>query len=124
MLRACRSVLRPGGRLALLTIQPTTDLSPSLRRKAHAVGPPGVAVRSSYSRLLHSAGFVGIVATDLTAGYRATQQRWLDASERHAAALRGAVGDDEFERRLAGRSDTLRAIDDGLLSRFRYVATR
>ena len=124
MLRACRFVLRTGGRLALLTFQPTPRLSPSRRRKAHAVGPLGVAVRSSYPRLLQSAGFTEIVATDLTTDYRATQQRWLDASDRHAAALRGAVGDAEYERRLAGRHDTLRAIDDGLLSRFRYVAIR
>lgn len=112
------------GRLALLTIQPTPGLSPSHRRRAHAVGPPGVAVRSSYPRVLQSAGFVGVVATDLTSDYRSTQQRWIDASDRHEAGLRDAVGDDEFERRMAGRYETLRAIDDGLLSRFKYVAIR
>ena len=124
MLRACRRALRPGGRLAFLTIQPTPGLDDAKRRRAHEVGPPGVAVATSYPSLLRSAGFGEIVATDLTAQYRSTQRAWIDASERYAAAMREAMGSDAFDDRVAGRHRTLRAIDDGILSRFRYTAVR
>jgi hypothetical protein len=34
------------------------------------------------------------------------------------------MGDEMYDERAAKRADTLRAIDAGLLSRFRYSATR
>ena len=65
-----------------------------------------------------------IVATDLTSEYRSTQQRWIDASQRHQEGLRKIVGDSDYEDRAAGRRQTARAIDDGLLARVLYTATR
>lgn len=124
MLGACRRVLLPGGRLAFLTIQPTPGLDPTRRRKAHWAGPPAVAVRTSYESLLQSAGFTDVVATDLTAEYAATQRRWMAAMDHHAAAVRDAVGDAAFDERAANRTITSDAISSGLLSRFRYTATR
>ena len=124
MLRACRRVLRPGGRTAFHTIQPTPGLTPYRRSKAHAAGPVAVAVPTSYESLLRTAGFVDVTATDLTAEYRATQQRWIDATHRREGDLRRAMGDELFDERATNRSQTLAAIDDGLLSRFLYTATR
>lgn len=124
MLRASRRVLRPGGRIAFHTIQATAGLSGPRRRLAHEAGPPAVAVRTSYPGLLRSAGFTDIVAMDLTSEYRSTQQRWIDASQRHEEGLRKIVGDVDYEDRAAGRRQTAQAIDDGLLARILYTATR
>lgn len=124
MLRACRQALRPGGRLGFLTIQPTPGLEPSQRRKAHRVGPAAVALRADYESLLRTARFSDIVATDITAAYEATQRGWIDATARHAAGLRRAVGDDLFDERARNRQQTLAAIREGLLSRFMYTAIR
>lgn len=124
MLRACRQVLRPGGRLAFLTIQPTPGLESSRRRRAHHLGPSAVALPTSYQSLLRTAGFSDIAATDLTAEYASTQRRWIAATERNATAIREMVGDDAYEERSESRHQTLQAIGDGLLSRFMYTAVR
>lgn len=117
-------MLRPGGRLAFLTIQPTPGLDPAARRRANRSGPSGVAVPTSYESLLHTAGFVDVVATDLTAEYRDTQQRWIDAMARRETALRDLSGDLLYEERQEERATTLAALDAGILARFRYTASR
>jgi hypothetical protein len=88
------------------------------------VGPAGCAVPTSYQSLLRTAGLSEIVAADHTDEYRATQKRWIDATERFADDIRGVLGPDEFDDRLASRWQTLDAIDAGLLSRFLYCAIR
>ena len=108
----------------MLTIQPTPGLRAAARRTAHRVGPPAVAVPTSYHSLLRTAGFVNVVATDKTEEYRATLRRWMTATDRHSDAIREAVGHDAYDEREVTRQKTLEAIDAGLLSRFRYTAMR
>ena len=91
VLRACRRVLQPGGRLAFLTIQPAAGLSPRQRRRANEIGPPHVAVRTSYQSLLRSAGFVDVEAADVTSAYRATQVAWIRAIDRREEAVRAVL---------------------------------
>lgn len=110
--------------MAFLTIQATPGLSPAERRRAHAAGPPAVAVRTSYPSLLRSAGFTHVVATDRTAEYRITQAAWIAATERRADAIRAIVGDQLYDERAQERAGTVAAIDAGLLARFLYTATR
>lgn len=124
MLRGCRRVLRPAGRLAFLTIQATTGLTTAQRRKAHRIGPPATALRSSYERMLRTAGFREIEATDCTAEYQATQRRWVEAYDRYEPDVRAAIGDDAFDERALNRDRTRQAIEHGLLSRFLYTARR
>ena len=124
MLRACHRVLAPHGRLAFLAIQPTPGLAAPDRRRAHRAGPAGVAVRTSYESLLKTAGFVEIGAKDLTSEYRSTQAGWMEATARRADAVRAALGDVEYEERMANRHRSKAAIDAGLLSRFMYWARR
>ncbi|MCP3857495.1 MAG: hypothetical protein GY926_14755 [bacterium] len=106
------------------TIQPTPGLSPSSRRRANRNGPPATAVRTSYQSLLTTAGFVDVEARNETVEYRATQLRWIAAGERHEAALRAAIGDEAYEQGRRESEAALRAIEDGLLVRYRYSATR
>ena len=68
------------------TIQPTPGLEPARRRRANGFGPPAVAVPTSYQSMLRTAGFVDIEVRDDTEEYRATQLRWMSASERYEAA--------------------------------------
>ncbi|MBT8207681.1 MAG: hypothetical protein HKN94_01645 [Acidimicrobiales bacterium] len=117
-------MLRPGGHLAFHTIQPAENLSKSQRRRVSAAGPSAVALRTTYRSLLSSAEFTDIVASDVTSNYRATLQRWTDATQTRQAEMRRVMGEEAYGERLADRSRALQAIDDGLLKRFQYAALR
>ena len=124
VLRACRRVLRPGRRVVFFTIQPTPGLAPAQRRRANELGPPGNAVRTSYSSLLRSAGLDELEVVDVTRDYERTQRRWIAATDRHEVGIRAAIGDDAYDELVVRRRVTMQAIEDGLLSRFRYLAAR
>lgn len=113
-----------GGRLAFHTIEPTPNLSAANRRKASSIGPPGVAVRTSYPSLLRSARFTEIEMVDLTDEYLAAQRRWLTATLHHEHDLRGALGEDTVRESITRRRRTLGAIEEGLLLRRLYTAVR
>jgi len=124
VLRASRRVLRPGGRLAFHTIEVPPGLSAAKRRRASLIGPPGVAVRTTYPSLLRSAGFIEIDEVDVTTEYLATHRRWLAATLRHEEGLRSVLGDDGVHEGIERRRRTVDAIEGGLLSRTLYSATR
>ena len=124
MLKAIHRVLRPDGRLAFHTIEPVDGLSAADKRRVVAAGPPAVSVRTSYPSLLASAGFHGVRSTDLTEEYSATHGSWNDATTRHESDLRDTVGAEEFDNRTEAYRQTRRALDDGLLLRVLYTATR
>ncbi len=117
-------MLRPGGRIVFHTIQPRPGLSPSSRRRANRRGPPATGVRTSYQSLLATAGFVAVEVRDETEEYRATQLRWIAAGERLEIPMRAAIGDEAYDDRHLNRLAALEAIEDGLLVRYRYSATR
>lgn len=74
--------------------------------------------------MLRTAGFTDITADDRTVEYRSTLEGWIDATGRREDAIRGIVGDEAYDTRAASRAANLAAIDDGLLARFLYTATR
>lgn len=124
MLRALKQLLRPGGRIALTTIYVTPGLSPAARRRAHRSGPRAVASRADQPRLLEAAGFVDIGEVDLTPEFATTGQAWLDEWDHHADELIHLEGPAAFEERQRDRRVQLRAIEDGLLRRGLFSATR
>jgi hypothetical protein len=110
--------------MAFTVIEPAPDLTPAERRHVADVGPSDVLVRTSYRSLLGSAGFVDVVADDVTSAYRTTMAAWFRETECRADAVIARVGSDEFEQRQQRRSSALAAIDAGLLRRQLYVARR
>ncbi|MFT5978629.1 MAG: hypothetical protein ACI9AO_001482 [Ilumatobacter sp.] len=83
-----------------------------------------MTARTTYPGLLRSAGFNEIDKVDLTAEYLATQHRWLAATLRHEEGLRVALGDDAVGAGVERRRCTVNAIEEGLLLRTLYAATR
>lgn len=124
VLRACRQLLRPGGRLAFTTIHVTPGLDDRQRRRARRAGPIGVATRAEYPTLIARAGFADIVQVDLTSNYAMTQRAWYEAAEQRAEAIRRLTSDAEFAEAQADRRMTADAIAAGLLRRSLFTARR
>ena len=124
VLRACRQLLRHGGRLAFTAIFVTPGLDSEQRLRALRAGPIHVAARRTYPELIVQAGFAETVEVDLTAEYARTQRDWYDAAELRADELRDLTSDTEFADAQADRRLTLDAIADGLLRRSLFMATR
>ena len=124
MLRACRRLLRPGGRTAYFTIFTTPGLSKSDHRKAVRLGPRAVASKQGQAELLEAAGFTSIDVRDVTKVFLETAHRWL----RHAAELEGdlrsTIGDALFDEQQADRKEMITAVEEGLLSRALFVGSR
>ena len=124
MLRALKRLLRPGGRIALTTIYVTPGLPPAARRRASRAGPRAVAARAGQPELLAAAGFVDIAEVDLTREFAVTGRAWLDQWDLHIDELIQLEGPAAFEERQRDRRAQLRAIEDGLLRRGLFSATR
>lgn len=106
------------------TIEPAPGLDGPDRRKAHRLGPPGVAVRTSYPSMLDTAGFRDVEVVDLTAEYLATVRRWVVAREEHFDELAAILGPEDVRERITNGNNTAAAISDGLLVRTQYLAVR
>ena len=124
VLRACRRLLRPAGRLAFTTIHVAPDLDAAQHRRAVRAGPWQVATRRPYPELVVQAGFGDVVDIDLTEDYARTQQAWLEANESRSEDVRHLTSDAEFATAQADRRAAQAAIEEGLLRRSLITATR
>lgn len=124
VLRACRQLLRPGGRLAFTTIYVPSELDSAQRRQGHRAGPMHVATRRPYPELVLQAGFADVIEIDVTAAYARTKRAWNEAIDFRAAEFRRLTSDTEFAANQADRQLTLAAILDGLLRRSLFIATK
>jgi cyclopropane fatty-acyl-phospholipid synthase-like methyltransferase len=124
LLRACRTLLRPGGRMAYTTIYVAPGLERSDHRRAVSAGPWQVSARRPYGEMTEQAGFTGIVEIDVTDEYATTQQAWFDAHEARADDVRTLSSEEDFALAQADRRRALDAIRRGWLRRCIIVATR
>jgi hypothetical protein len=125
VLRACRRVLRPGGRLAFYTILTQPGLSDSDYRRALRLGPSATSSGKREQReLLRSVGFAEVSKSDVTPEFLSISRSRLEARERHATALRSAQGSSQFDEKQAEDRGQIEAIEAGLLRRALFVAER
>jgi len=124
VLRALKQLLRPGGRIAYTTIFVTPGLDPVRRRRARRSGPRAVGSRSDQRQLLVSAGFTDIEVVDLTTDWAVTARGWLEGWTANQAELSALESPAAFTQRQKERQTQLCAIDDGLLRRGLFSATR
>lgn len=124
VVRECRRLLRPGGRLAFYTIHTASGLNRQERARAHRSGPWAVASTHAPAELLRRAGFVEVTAIDETDEFRETANAWIDQWDHHRAALADLYGETEFDTRQQERRVQLKAVDDGLLRRSLVIGIR
>ncbi len=123
VLRACRRVIRRGGRMVFTVIFPKPGLSSADHARAVESGPPFVETALAYPAMLRRAGWVVTDRADLTAEYAETVRRLLREEEAHSDELSGLYGEAEFSEKLAGQRRKLRVLEAGLLRRELFAAT-
>jgi hypothetical protein len=74
--------------------------------------------------LLVSAGFTDVEERDFTAAFAATTRAWTEQWDAHRAGLIGLFGATVVDDRQRERHAQLRAIEDGILCRSLFSATR
>ena len=125
VLRACRRLLKPSGKIAFYTIFITPGVSEADRKRVLALGdPPELASAISERELLRSAGFADIEETDETEAYLRTARGWYEARERYAEDLRKLEGAQAFAEGQANRRQRIGFIEAGLQRRSLFVALR
>lgn len=117
MLRECRRILKPGGRLVGLSIHTPKSLTSAQEERATELGPSLVSGCGSPQELIGAAGFSQLQVTDVTGRFRQTCSAWLTAMRELESQLRRELGDEDFEDELDQKESMLKGIDEGLLLR-------
>lgn len=108
--------------MAFFTIFIPAGLSKRDHRRAVRVGPRAVTSSRAQSELVAAAGYIDVAETDFTDEFLDTARGWLRFSREFEGGLRAALGDDAFDEQLTSRTDTVAAIESGLLRRSLLVA--
>jgi hypothetical protein len=124
VLRACRELLKPGGRLACATIYIDPGASERDYRRASRVRGPGAANRRAITDLLEAAGFAAVREHDVTQAFLRTVRAYVDTSREFRDELTGEWGAELFDERLRDRTATLELIEAGVVRRSIFAARR
>jgi len=124
VLRACRDLLKPGGRIAFTTIYIAPGVSERDYRRAARARGPGAAEKRSMLELFETAGFIDVRERDVTAAFARTTRAYLETGERYAAELRSDWGAEKFAEQQRDRRATLALIRDGILRRGLFTGRR
>jgi hypothetical protein len=124
VLRACRRLLRPGGRTAYFTSFTTPGLSKRAHRRAVRLGPRAVGSDGEQPDLLVAAGFAEVVTTDVTTDFLETARRWVRYASKFEGDLRSSLGDTLFDEQQTARRAMIAAIEEGLLCRALFEGTK
>ena len=119
MLRGCKRVLKPGGRLAFFVVA-TDDSAPVAPTDSY---DGFVTEASGYRPIVEEAGFRSIESSDVTDAFLSMSLRWLAVAADLEDDLRSALGHDVFDDKLQSREETRDAIESGELRRLLFTAT-
>lgn len=122
-LRACRRVLRPGGKMVFTVISIPSNLSPAAYERAEKNDPPFVAAASDYPAMLRETGWTIVEQTDLSADFLDSTRRILAEEESHRDALTELHGAAAYAELLGKRRKRIGLLEQGLLQRELFAAT-
>jgi hypothetical protein len=117
VLRECRYVLKPGGRIAGYVIHVAPGLSRRCYERAVDLGPSEVAAREDPARLHELTGFAEVRQVDTTDQWLATTSSFIRLRDHHEKGLRLAEGDDAFEEEQAKKRGLVEGMTVEILRR-------
>ena len=117
VLKACRRVIRGGGKMVFSVILVSPDLSAADYREAVAGGPPFVETAVSYPTMLRRAGWQITDHLDLTPAYLSSVGRFVDMEEARSERIEAVMGETRAAEQLARRRAALHVLERGLLRR-------
>ncbi len=122
VLKACRSAIRPKGRMVFSVISVAPGLSEVELETALTNGPPYIETDLTYAALLEQAGWQVVDCIDITEDFVETVRRVVDIQETYETPLRELLGEAESAARMARMKDRLAAREAGVHRRELYVA--
>ncbi len=123
VLRECRRVIAPTGRMVFTVISISPGLAPTDYSHAVEFGPPFVEAATDYTTMLHRVGWRVDDRVDLTGHYGQTALRYLEEQEARRSDLEEILGRKEFEAQFTRMREKIASIDRGLYRRELYVTT-
>lgn len=117
VLKACRDVVCPDGKMVFTVILISPDLSEPDYQEAVEHGPSFMAAKDSYSNLLEAAGWKLIDHVDLSTEFLETLRVMLGNELHHADDLETLLGKDETFQRLSRTQSYIRGLEQGLIRR-------
>lgn len=122
MLRECRRVLKPGGRLGVLVIEAAPGLTAEQCETAVDLGPSSVLAEAPLDVMVRQVGLHVSQAVDVTDDFARTVQVVTEALEAEEAGLRSAEGAEAYEIEVEKKRRMAQGIAQGVLKRTLVVA--
>lgn len=124
MLRACRDLLKPGGRIAFATIHIRPGVDERAYRRAARARGRGVATKRRVADLLRAAGFVDVREYDVTPAFERTTRAYLETSRQLHEQLLAEWGDASLAQSQDHWRKSLEVTEEGILCRGIFSARR
>ena len=124
MLRECARVLRDGGRLASVVIEPAAGLGAAELERARTLGPGNLTTSGRLASHVEAVGLSVETEEDWTRELASLLRVLLEGLRLEEAALRAAEGDDVYEREVEKKASLLVGVEEGLLVRTFVLASR
>ena len=123
MLQACRSIIKPDGKMVFTVIFVAPELSAAARERAIDHGPPYIASDAPYVELLAKSGWLIEHEIDLTENYFATAKIVLRELSKRTDALVTLMGQTDFDAKIDRCRRTIIGLEEGLVRRAMFVVT-
>lgn len=125
VLKACREVISPNGRMVFTVILTTPGLTDADYRQAVECGPSFVAAAETYPDLLAAAGWELVEQMDLSESFHETLRVMLDNELRYADDLEALLGKEDVQRRLTRTNESIYGLEHNLIKRelFQVIPT-
>lgn len=124
MLRECARVLRIGGRLASVVIEPAVGLDEGGLARARMLGPGSLTTSGRLAHHVEAVGLDVVSEEDWTGELASLLRALLEGLRSEEDALRAAEGDDVYEHELEKKRSLLTGVEEGLLVRTFVLAVR